>query len=249
MFKNISILDDNKRTKAIIAGSIAGCLCLSCFAGSLAYFTAKDEVVNPLTVDEGLEGKLGIEELNWCPEQATNMVPLQTVAKDPHLTNEGDIPAYMFADVKVPATTAQTVQADGSLNEDEGVFKPLFTLGVGDLSGNCGVAGHEHKLYQGNTWIPYNYTVGSKWNDSWVLSSVAEPTNENPFYVYRIKYNEVVSPGENTPDMFKAVQFNNFIESKDLAKAYQILVTGYCIQSEGFDNVDNAMTAYFGQNQ
>ena len=84
--------------------------------GLVAYFTDKDEVTNTFTV-----GNVDIEvlETNWdaltdsdgndIPDDAENMMPGQSVAKDPKIHNLSTTnPAYVFAKIESPCTTGTT---------------------------------------------------------------------------------------------------------------------------------------------
>lgn len=247
------------RTKIIAAFVIVACLSVAGIglSATIAYFTSQDEQVNNLTVDEGLEGKMDLVEPNWCADQATDMVPTQTVAKDPKIFNTGDIDTYMFAEVKVPATKVRTVAADGSLNDDGDVYKPVYLIGDGEISDTmCGVEGHDpqHGLYKPYSWVKYDTTEGSTWGSGWTVYSVQAPTEDNEHYVYTLTYSDIVpaktaAETHGTTELFKAVQLDNFIESSELATAQEIIVTGHAIQAEGFSNVSEAMTAYNNQSE
>lgn len=244
---------DSKK-KAVVAGTLAGALCVGCMAGSLAYFTGTDEVTNDFDIDEGLEDKVTVEEPSWCPEFGKDIVPTQTVAKDPNVLNESTIPAWMFAKVTVPATTVQTVQADGTPNADADQEKPLFILGSGTLTATDELCGVDH---DGDTNLTdeeqhAKYTVANftanTFGTGWTQVGDPQLSEDKSTYTYTFKYGSIVAAGEETPSIFSAVQMANLINADGVAGAHQIVVTGYGVQAEGFDTVDEAMAAYGAQN-
>lgn len=110
------------RRGAVIAA--AGCLAVAGALGvgsTLAYFTDSSSVTNRFSVAEALD--IEIEEPHWnttdrdgdgVPDAAQNIVPTQTIPKDPAIVNEAGTEAWMIAQVKVPVRNASTVAADGS---------------------------------------------------------------------------------------------------------------------------------------
>ena len=67
---------------------------------TLAFFTSFDEVTNRF---QGGKIDIILTEPSWKPEKALSIVPDATLAKDPYITNNEDIPAYVFLKVTVPA--------------------------------------------------------------------------------------------------------------------------------------------------
>lgn len=243
---------DSKK-KAVVAGTLAGALCIGCMAGSLAYFTGTDQVTNEFDIDEGLEDKVTVEEPSWCPEFAKDVVPTQQVAKDPKVLNESTIPAWMFAKVTVPATTVQTVQTDGTPNEDAGTEKPLFILGSGTLTATHELCGVDHNGdaeglgVQHPKYTVTNFTANS-FGTGWTQVGNAVLSADKSTYTYTFKYENIVQPASETPAIFSAVQMANLINATGVSGAHNIVVTGYGVQAEGFATVDQAMAAYGAQN-
>lgn len=100
------------RLKAIVAG---GCAAAVAVGGSLAYLTATDDVTNSFTVEKALADNISVIEPNWDPDDGVNIVPTQTVSKDPQLKNDSDIPVYAIMQVSVPYTNVATASADGTV--------------------------------------------------------------------------------------------------------------------------------------
>ena len=88
------------------------CVIAVTVTGTLAYFTAKDTVVNAFSIADGIEVK--VVEPSWNPEEAVNLLPTQTVAKDPAIQNPNDIPVYVTAEVTIPTKDSVTAKLDGT---------------------------------------------------------------------------------------------------------------------------------------
>lgn len=102
----------NNRLKAIVAG---GCAAAVAVGGSLAYLTATDDVTNSFTVEKALAENISVIEPNWNPADGVNIVPTQTVSKDPQLENDSDIPVFAIMQVSVPYANVATAAADGTV--------------------------------------------------------------------------------------------------------------------------------------
>lgn len=86
--------------KIIVAASLCAAIGATAIAGTLAYFTDTKEAVNTFTV-----GDLGIvlDEPNWVEQNALDVVPGRTVAKDPGVTIEaGSVASYVRVVVTMP---------------------------------------------------------------------------------------------------------------------------------------------------
>lgn len=112
----------------LVSGVLAASLCMG---GVMAYLTATDSATNNFTVAE----KLAIEvvEPNWDPTDADNngvpdaaedVLPGQTVSKDPQIKNLTSVESYAIMQVDVPT---KTVQLEG---EDAAAQHELFTYTV-----------------------------------------------------------------------------------------------------------------------
>lgn len=100
----------NKK-KIIIASLVL--LLVFAVGGAIAYFTDSEEKTNTFTIGNV---DISLTEANWSltddnhndvPDAAENVVPGQSIPKDPVIKNESTTnPAYVFAKVEVPCTTA-----------------------------------------------------------------------------------------------------------------------------------------------
>ena len=124
---------NNKRTKkgAIIALCMAGAIAIS---GAFAFLSDSESAINRFTfADEKGEQTVDvrIDEPNWHEENGQKILPLDTVAKDPKVVNEGENDVYAFVTVLVP--TAKSIKLnrdDGTLYTAENV--ELFSYEVND---------------------------------------------------------------------------------------------------------------------
>ena len=107
---------------------------------TLAFFTSTDEATNRF---EGVKIDIILSEPKWKPDKAINIVPDATLEKDPYITNNEDVPAYVFLKVTVPAVKYNYDDNDGpdkgSKIEGTSQYIPLYKFAVdnsGTLSWN-----------------------------------------------------------------------------------------------------------------
>ena len=122
-----------KKTKIILCtASIIGVIGVS---GILAYLTDTDTASNKFTVGQV---KIQLKEPIWeagtdsdnngIPDYAENLVPNETIEKDPQVKNVGKNDAYVYLKVTVPAKKIITAQSDGTLaNGGQATDTQLFT--------------------------------------------------------------------------------------------------------------------------
>lgn len=113
-------MKNNRWKSAVIIGTMA---VLAVSGGILAYFTDTEEKVNNFTVGSV---KIELQEPAWeskpdaddngVPDEAENILPLQTITKDPRVKNTGNNDAYMFLTVEIPCRNVITVNDDGTKN-------------------------------------------------------------------------------------------------------------------------------------
>lgn len=168
------VQDKRSLTKGIIA---IACACALALVGVFAYLTATDQVKNIF----GFTDKLDIEvvEPNWNPDNAQNLLPTQSVTKDPALHNPNKADVYVFADVVIPQKDIVTANADGTLNESAVV--DLFSYAVNDgwtlkdtIPGDDGTVTYR---YAYNEVIPAGETSGSIFDEVAIVNYVNEQFN------------------------------------------------------------------------
>lgn len=110
-------------TRAKVAAAF-GCLVLAAGVGSaLAYLTDVDSAANRFSVAPALT--IDLVEEKWdghpdtdgdgVPDPAEEIVPSQTIAKDPAVENTTGTQAWVFLEISVPTHVVSTVAADGSI--------------------------------------------------------------------------------------------------------------------------------------
>ncbi len=99
-----------KAAAAALAAVLAAALAVG---GVSAYFTDRETAVNTFVI-----GKISLElqEPDWNPDAGRDMVPGQTVKKNPLIVNDGVNPEFVFAEVKIPYRNVVTANDDGTKN-------------------------------------------------------------------------------------------------------------------------------------
>lgn len=190
---------------------------LAVSGGILAYFTDTEEKVNNFTVGSV---EIELQEPVWdskpdangnkMPDEAENILPLQTIAKDPRVKNTGNNDAYMFLTVEVPCRNVITVNADGTKN-----------------------AQAMTELYQFTADTSWYYMGKCPVNDG-------EGNQEAVKYLYSYaderKSCVAVLPGESTTPLFQNVTFVNLMEGQGLDnQPLEIDINAYAIQTSNLD--------------
>lgn len=109
-----------KKKNLIIASSTLAALAIA--GGALAFFTDVETATNTFTVGDV---EITLTEPNWKPDENPPMTPGQEVPKDPTVTNDGTIPAYVFMEVKVPYANVSLIDDEG--NKLPAADNELFT--------------------------------------------------------------------------------------------------------------------------
>ena len=224
--------------KKLIITAIILALVLA-IGGILAYFTDAQEKENTFKTS-----KVDIEvvEENWEGNPDTpggtpktvNVVPGQTVAKDPAVKNNGTGLVYAFAEVEIPKANVKLA------GQSSAAVTPLFKLLKG-ASKSAAVEGI---------------------NDEWVLLSTDDHATDKVInvYAYGSKSGDVVTlkglpKDTSTPKVFNFVKFVDVDESDvdDTTtpapesiqdKEYTVTVRGYGIQTEGLPEGATAAQIY-----
>ncbi len=151
---------------------------------TIAYMTDSTvPVENMITM-----GNVDIElkEEKWKESNAKKLHPLQTVPKDPTVTNIGSHPAYVFLEVQVPVKTIRTIDQNGRKTNaaphelftfmyDSTKWTLIRTQNLSDC--NCYIYGYQNVLNPGEQTSPLfervtsvNYLEGElNPNDSYVI--------------------------------------------------------------------------------
>ena len=152
-----------KKNKTFLAAIVL--LLLFVVGGAVAYFTDTDTKTNTFTI-----GNVDIDilEANWSttdsnsngvPDAAENLMPGQSVTKDPVIRNlSTSNPAYVFAKVEVPCTTETTPRELFTYTVNNG-WAELSSAQVACTSG--GNATHVYYYGSGSSLTPLAKAVDS----------------------------------------------------------------------------------------
>ena len=221
--------------KKVFALALAVCLIATLSMGSLAWFTAEDQVTNDFLIGDtntppdevfgidlweetdadrdGTSETVGKDVGNDIGAKYETILPGEILPKKPYLTNTGIHPQFVRAIVTVtPASILKDAMGDDWKNAD------LFLAG----------------------------TDATKWQlDS--ISYTNDGTTSKLVYVYY--YQEVLAAGATTDDIFEAVVVPTGLTTDQAAQmgGFQINIVGQAIQSEHIlkDNAKDAFETYW----
>ena len=200
-----------KKNKTFLAAIVL--LLLFVVGGAVAYFTDTDTKTNTFTI-----GSVDIDliETGWdaltddnhndIPDAAEDMMPGESVTKDPVIRNlSTKNPAYVFAKVEVPCTT---IVAPATTSDE--LFTYTVNTGWAELTSaqvactSGGTATHVYYYGSGNT-----------------LTTLAKAANAS-------------TPTPTTNPVFSTVTLRSTLKGNEgLTGNKNIVVTGYGIQTEG----------------
>ena len=200
-----------KKKKTILAALVL--LLVVAVGGAIAYFTDTDTKTNKFTignVDISLteDGWDALEDANnnHIPDVAEDMMPGESVTKDPTINNlSTKNPAYVFAKVEVPCTTivapATTLEELFTYTTNAG-WTELSSAAVACTSGRTATHG-------------YYYGTGG------TLTALAKAANAS-------------TPTPTSKPVFSSVTLRSTLKGNEgLTGNKNIVVTGYGIQTEG----------------
>ena len=97
-----------RKWNKVKASVIAGAMALSVFGAYSAFTSVTDTKVNTFNIVAGEDGAQAgtIVEPNWDEENAKDMLPKKTVAKDPKVVSDAAYETWVFLTVEVPAFQA-----------------------------------------------------------------------------------------------------------------------------------------------
>lgn len=197
----------NKK-KTIIASVIL--LLVVAVGGAIAYFTDSEEKTNTFTIGnvdisltETAWDETDTTPANGVPDAAENLMPGQTVPKNPVINNlSTKNPAYVFAKVVVPCTTETTPKEFFTYSVNTDKWTELSSAAVACTSG-------------GNATHVYYYGTGG------TLTELAKATAENnPTPTDKAVFDNVTLLG--------TLKGNEGVTGNK-----NVVVTGYGIQAEG----------------
>ena len=200
-----------KKKKTILAALVL--LLVVAVGGAIAYFTDTDTKTNTFTIgnvdisltEDGWDA-LADANNNDIPDVAEDMMPGESVTKDPTINNlSTKNPAYVFAKVEVPCTT---IVAPATTSEE--LFTYTTNAGWTELS-SAAVA----CTSGGTATHVYYYGTGG------TLTALAKAANAS-------------TPTPTSNPVFSSVTLRSTLKGNEgLTGNKNIVVTGYGIQTEG----------------
>lgn len=124
----------NMTGKKAAVAAMAICAVMA-VGGAMAYFTDVDTAKNKIKIGNV---HIDLDEPTWdstpdtdsdgIPDTADDIVPGQTIPKDPRITNTGKNDAYVYLTVSVPKANVITANTDGTLaNDGKAVSTQIYT--------------------------------------------------------------------------------------------------------------------------
>ncbi len=206
-----------KKKKTVIAAVIL--LLVFVVGGAIAYFTDTDTRTNTFTIgsvditltEDGWDA-LADTNSNHIPDAAEDMMPGESVTKDPLVNNiSTKNPAYVFVKVEVPCTTVESPATP------EEIFTYTVNAGWTELS-TAAVA-----CTSGGT-ATHVYYYGS----NGTLTALAEAANAS-------------TPTSTTNPVFSSITLRSTLTGNEgLSGNKNVVVTGYGIQTEGLQSTTPA---------
>ena len=199
-----------KKKKTILAALVL--LLVVAVGGAIAYFTDTDTKTNTFTIgnvdisltEDGWDA-LADANNNGIPDVAEDMMPGESVKKDPTINNlSTKNPAYVFAKVEVPCTT---IVAPATTSEE--LFTYTTNAGWTELSSAAACTSG------GTATHVYYYGTGG------TLTALAKAANAS-------------TPTPTSNPVFSSVTLRSTLKGNEgLTGNKNIVVTGYGIQTEG----------------
>ena len=199
-----------KKKKTILAALVL--LLVVAVGGAIAYFTDTDTKTNTFTIgnvdisltEDGWDA-LADANKNGIPDVAEDMMPGESVKKDPTINNlSTKNPAYVFAKVEVPCTT---IVAPATTSEE--LFTYTTNAGWTELSSAVACTSG------GTATHVYYYGTGG------TLTALAKAANAS-------------TPTPTSNPVFSSVTLRSTLKGNEgLTGNKNIVVTGYGIQTEG----------------
>ena len=218
----------NKRTKkgAIIALCMAGAIAIS---GAFAFLSDSDSAINrfKFTDEDGEQTvDVRIDEPSWNEDNGDKILPLDTVAKDPQVVNEGENDVYSFVTVLVP--TAKQIK----LNNDDGSTYTLNDVELFRYTVNDGwkeisktdkdtLDAHQVSAAKGDT---RQLVLGTS-------DSITNKANSNVYftahtYAYAGEKMTKLAAGETTNPVFDSVTMINIADGARVPKTLENVLAG-----------------------
>ena len=207
-----------KKNRTILAAVVL--LLVFVIGGAIAYFTDTDEKTNVFTIGNV---DITLTEPSWnltdtnnnnIPDAAEDMLPGESVAKDPTINNVSTkSPAYVFVKVEVPCTTVTT-----------GTPEEIFTYTVNSGWTELNVSNSLPVACTSGGTATHVYYYGS----NGTLTTLAKAADDS-------------TPTSTSTAVFSSVTLRSTLTGNEgLTGEKNIVVTGYGIQTEGLSSTTPA---------
>ena len=255
------------KKKTIFVAAIAVMLVAALVVGgTLAYFTDTKDAKNTFTMgnvsidlNEQQKGENGFEKF----EQNKQLVPGKSndgnaVSKIVTVSNTGDNDAWVWVELKIPKyLVSKEYPTDESKNalhwNSYGCFNVEYNAGnYWKLAISDGIVDADHKVTD-----PKMVAVADGlWNDYKYVGTVTE--NSTEYVVIRTTMAKTLPAGKTSLPCLAQVYMDWRVTTNEDGTQYilpagdpiskdaswEVIVTAYAIQADGFDSVDEAVAAY-----
>ena len=255
------------KKKSILMAAIAVMLvAVLVVGGTLAYFTDTKSATNTFTMgnvkialDEQQKGENGLEDF----AQGKTLVPGKSndgnaVSKIVTVSNTGDNDAWVWVELKIPAYLVSneypTNESKNALHWNSyGCFNVEYNAGnYWKLATSDGIVDADH-----NVTDPKMVAVGDGlWNDYKYVGRVTE--NGTEYVVIRTTMAKTLPAGKTSLPCLAQVYMDwrvttsadgseyNLPDGRNISTQlpWNVIVTAYAIQADGFNTVDEAVAAY-----
>lgn len=125
----VNVANSNNGKRFAAAAVSAALVATLAVGGSIAYLTDSATIENQFTLDTNLA--ISLEEANFDAETAQGLLPTQEVLKDPKVSNDGTVEAYIAATVRIPVMSGNILSDDNKLQavQDHDLYS--YELGEG----------------------------------------------------------------------------------------------------------------------
>jgi len=209
-----------KKSRFKSFASILSLIVIFLIGSTIAYFTSTDSVTNTL---QSSNFDIILTESKWNPANGQNLIPNQTIDKNPVVTNLENTDAFVFITVKMAYDTELMEDNNGKYLGESGTPIPLYKFVINENS-------YDEK-----------YTTEQEVHTGWELVKDYPVTDENSHiitYVYAYAENGKMTPlrkGESAPPLFDKIKLWNFNE-KAYAHMQDVIVEATGVQAGLFIN-------------
>ncbi len=210
-----------KKKKILFAAVVL--LLVFVVGGAIAYFTDTEQKTNTFTIgsvditltEDGWDALPDTND-NDIPDDAEDMMPGESVTKDPTINNVSTKnPAYVFVKVEVPCTT---IVAPATTSEE------IFTYNINAGWTELTVANEVPVACTSGGTATHVYYYGS----NGTLTTLAKASSAS-------------TPTSTTNPLFSTITLRSTLKGNEgLDTQKQVVITGYGIQTEGLTNTTPA---------